>query len=204
MKNYFYFLCTLILIHLVACSEDDNTGTTVQSIQIKNLAADPTTGYDTLTGAPIGDTKLFTFFRLSDSTVVNHSDSASSKWDLGFRSSRIIVNSGTSGPGHAGAFIYNGLFDDLKEVPADSSFKSDNSPVYAIGSSWSTYNGATMTINATPGKVLVIQTADGKYAKMEILSYYKNAPANPNAFKDEARYYTFRYVIQANGSKKFE
>jgi hypothetical protein len=45
---------------------------------------------------------------------------------------------------------------------------------------------------------LVFRTHDGKVAKVEILSYYRDAPAQPNAFTDEARFYTFRYVYNPN------
>jgi len=51
--------------------------------------------------------------------------------------------------------------------------------------------------------VLVIRTHDGKYAKLEILSYYENA--EPNATFDNYRYYTFDYVYQPNeGETSFE
>ncbi|MFN8280199.1 MAG: HmuY family protein [Saprospiraceae bacterium] len=199
-----YLFSLLTVFALFSCNDDNDNLITVQSTTIKNLAADPTTGFDPTTGAPVGDKKIFTFFRLSDSAIVDHADSATSKWDIGFRANKIIINSGISGPGQAGAFIYNGLFSDLKSVPADSVFKTDTNTALAIGSSWSTYNPATMIVSPTPGKVLVLRTADGKYAKMEILSYYKNAPVSPNAFQDEARYYTYRYSYQADGSKKFE
>ena len=39
---------------------------------------------------------------------------------------------------------------------------------------------------------------DGKFAKVEILSYYLGAPENPDAFADQSRYYTFNYVYQPN------
>ena len=61
-----------------------------------------------------------------------------------------------------------------------------------------------MIFSPTPGKTLVVKCSDGKYAKIELLSYYKGSPVAPDAFKDQARYYTFRYVYQSNGSKKFE
>ena len=55
----------------------------------------------------------------------------------------------------------------------------------------------------TAGKIIVAKTSDGRYAKMEILSYYKDAPATPT-FNNEARYYTFRYVYQPNDTRSFE
>ena len=79
----------------------------------------------------------------------------------------------------------------------------DSSEGYAIasgsGNGWDTYTGPpTYLISPTPGKILVFRTRDGKYAKMEILSYYLGAPENPDAFSDPSRYYTFNYVYQPN------
>jgi hypothetical protein len=59
-----------------------------------------------------------------------------------------------------------------------------------------------------PGKVLVIRTANGKFAKVEILNYYKGgvtpAASAPDADKiSKQRYYTFRFAYQSNGSKNF-
>ncbi len=177
----------------------------IRNVYYKNLAADPATGYDPMTGAPIGYKNLFTFFRFSDTTLVPTTDSATGKWDIAFKSSTIIINSGFSGPGSAAAFVYNGLFSELKEVPQDSVFKQDvSSTELAIGKSWYNYDPAAMILTPKPGKVFVIKTANNKYVKMEILSYYKDSPASPNAFVDQARFYSFKYVYQPDGSKKFE
>ena len=56
----------------------------------------------------------------------------------------------------------------------------------------------TFLITPTAGRILVFKTADGKFAKVEILSYYEGAPENPDAFVDQSRYYTFNYVYQPN------
>ncbi|MBL0295587.1 MAG: HmuY family protein [Saprospiraceae bacterium] len=146
MFNVFLFLSFLFLI---SCDKTENNvdTSTLRTVTIKDLAADPTTGFDPNNGMPIGDTKRFTFFRFSDSSIVANTDSATTTWDIGFRASTIIVNSGISGPGSAA------------------------------------------------------KCSDGKYAKIELLSYYKGSPVAPDAFKDQARYYTFRYVYQSNGSK---
>lgn len=197
----FGLLCALFL----ACSKDDNNVVpTISSVTIKNLAADPPSGgYDPTNGRPIGETMRFTFFRFADSSIVANADSASTKWDIGFRANTIILNSGTSGPGSATAYVQSGIFSDFKSIPADSIFRQDQSPNLAIGKSWYSYDGAAMVFNPKPGKILVIKTNDNKYVKLEILSYYKNAPASPNAFTDQARYYTFRYVHQSDGTKQF-
>lgn len=204
MKNLFFVSLSIMALILNSCDDEgQNLNSKVISTSIKNLPADTVTGFGPM-GEPLGTTNHFTFFRLSDSSIVQLQDSATTKWDIAFRGSSIIINSGTSGPGQAGAFLYNGLFSTLLEVPTDSIFKIDNSPTFSIGKGWYSYDPVTMILSATPGKIIVFRTTEAKYAKLEILSYYKNAPASPNAFKDLPRYFTFRYVYQENGSKSFE
>lgn len=204
MYNYLKWIGFAFLVSLMACDEDDNVliSNTI-AVTFENLPADPPTGYDPTNGSPLGITNRFTFFRFSDSSLVAVSDSATTKWDIGFRAQDIIVNAGSSGPGNAAAFIYTGLFDELKEIPADSTFRQDQSGNLAIGRTWYNYDRVAMILVPKPGKILVIRTADNKFVKMEILSYYKDAPVSPK-LTDPARYYTFRYVHQANGTLKFE
>ena len=101
MKKSFFVLFVSLLF-IVACDKTTNDpSSTAKSITIKDLPGDPTTGFDQTTGMPIGDSKKFTFFRFSDSTIISNADSATAKWDIGFRSSTIILNSGISGPATA-------------------------------------------------------------------------------------------------------
>ena len=65
------------------------------------------------------------------------------------------------------------------------------------GNGWYNYNPTTHVISPIAGKVIIVKTNDGKYAKVEILSYYKDAPENPTQ-ESEYRYYTFNYVYQPN------
>lgn len=198
---------------LVACRKEEETMVVpLSAITVSNLAADTVTGLG-LDGRPqsAGTT---TYYSLVDNKVIASTDAASTKWDVAFSSTKILVNSGTSGPGLGGAFVFKGLFDDLKTIPADSSFATDNANAasFAIplgsGRAWYTYDGLTTLVSPIAGRVLVIRTASGKYAKIEIISYYKGgvtlpatASVNDKLFKQ--RYYTFRYIYQANGSKTF-
>ena len=200
-------------IALVACSKDEETIVVpVSAITVNNLAADTVTGLG-VDGRPksAGTT---TYYSLVDNKEIASADAASTKWDIAFSSTKILVNSGTSGPGIGGAFVYVGLFDALKTIPADSSFATDNANAasFAIplgsGKAWYTYDGMTTLVSPIAGRVLVIRTATGKFAKIEIISYYKggvtlpaSASVNDKLFKQ--RYYTFRYAYQPNGSKTF-
>lgn len=200
-------------IALVACSKEEEVIVVpVSAITVKDLAADTVTGLG-LDGRPqsAGTT---TYYGLVDNKVIPSTDAASTKWDVAFSSTKILVNGGTSGPGVGGAFVHIGSFDTFTSIPADSIFKTDNSNAasFAItlgsGKAWYTYDGLTTLISPIAGRVLVIRTATGKYAKIEIISYYKggvtlpaSASVNDKLFKQ--RYYTFRYAYQPNGSKTF-
>ncbi len=200
-------------IALIACTKDEETIVVpVSAITVKDLAADTVTGLG-LDGRPqsAGTT---TYYSLVDNKIIASSDAASTKWDIAFSSTKITVNCGTSGPGIGGAFVFKGLFDDLKTIPVDSTFATDNSNAasFAIplgsGRAWYTYDGLTTLVSPIAGRVLVIRTATGKFAKIEIISYYKggitlpaSASVSDKLFKQ--RYYTFRYAYQPNGSKTF-
>jgi hypothetical protein len=212
-KNLMSIFLLLVLVIVSSC---DNTTDPVPVVAstFSNLDADAGTSRGQQ-GQAIGTTGHFTFFNFKTGQVVNLADSSSTKWDIGFRGTTIIVNSATSGPGSAQVQIVSGIFDQLTEAPADG-YISDNDPspidpapnnTLAIptgsGQGWYTYDAANFVIKPTAGKILIIKTADNRYVKMEILSYYKNAPATPNYQTDIDRYYTFRYVYQPNDTRLF-
>ena len=199
-------------VFFVSCDKNDTTITvnTVTSSTVNSLPADTILGL--ANGQPYGAGK-FTFYSLTNNKVVASTDSNSVNWDIAFRGTTIITNGGNSGPGAGGAFVYTGTFDALTTIPADSTFKVDNAPSsYAIttGSKkgWYVYDFVNNLITPIPGRVLVIRTATGKFAKVEILNYYKGgitpAASDSDAIKTHnQRYYTFRYSYQANGTKVF-
>jgi hypothetical protein len=204
-----------LCVALVACSKKEETivlPVGVSTLTVNDLAADTVTGLGA-DGRPqsAGTT---TYYSLVDNKAIASTDAASTKWDIAFSSTKILINGGTSGPGIGGAFVFKGLFDDLKTIPADSSFATDNTNAasFAIplgsGRAWYTYDGLTTLVSPIAGRVLLIRTATGKFAKIEILNYYKGgvtlpatASVNDKLFKQ--RYYTFRYAYQPSGSKTF-
>jgi len=171
---------------------------------VEDLEADPFVGFAP-DGRPVG-TGRFTFFNLRDNHMMAAADSASTDWDVAFRGTTILINGGTSGPGQGAAQVVDGVFEEITEAPADG-WQVDGAQGPAIldgsGNGWYNYNPAQMTVSPIPGRVILIRTADGRYAKVRVLSYYKGRPATPSA-DSEARYYTFEYVIQADGSRVLE
>lgn len=221
-KNLVTGIAGIAILVFAACSKSNNNVTPVVSanafqintvgsvVTVKNLDADTIIGISSV-GQPYGAGK-FAFFSIENKARVANTDSATAKWDIAFRGTTIITNAGISGPASGGAFVWNGLFDDLTQIPADSTFKTDAATGYAIttGSNkgWYNYNGINQLITPLPGKVLVIKTASGKYAKIEILNYYRGGVTPSSTASDslkiaEQRYLTFRYTYQPNGTKNF-
>ena len=215
-------VAVVTMASFVACTKDTTTATDTSNngtfkvftqgniTTVQNVQADTIIGIPPM-GQPFGSGK-FTFFSLVDGKIIPNSDSASTKWDIGFRGTTIITNNGTSGPGVGGAFVQVGLFTNINSVSNDSTIKTDNAPSFAIttGSNrgWYIYDGAKNLVTPIPGRVLIIRTATGKYAKLEINNYYKggvtlDASASDFTKTTQQRYYTFRYTYQANGSKNF-
>ncbi|CCH00480.1 hypothetical protein FAES_2471 [Fibrella aestuarina BUZ 2] len=201
-------LAATLLATTFACKKDDTTQPVVpvQAQTVSNLPADPTTGVNPTTGQPTGTTGKYTFYNLRDNKTVANTDSATNKWDVGFRGTSVIVNGGPIRSGQGGAYVHTGTFDELTTIPTSATFAQDQTPsslaIPAVsGNGWYNYNSSTNIITPIPGRVLVIRTGDGKYAKLEILSYYENAPAAPTS-ASRARFYTFRYAYQPDGSTK--
>lgn len=160
-------------------------------------------------------TSKFTLYSFANEAVVANTDSATVKWDIGFRGTTIILNGGVSGPGAAAGQIIDGIFDEIHQAPA-ADYAQDSETAKAITGSggWYTYTGTASVPNhavlPNAGKVLVLKTADGKYVKMEILSYYLG---NPSTTTDEfadltkrvaSRYYSFRFLYQPDGTTNLE
>jgi len=205
------FIVLASVLFFMSCKKNETplVINTVSTDTVMELSADTIIGLSN--GQPVGAGK-FTFYSIESKSVISNADSNSTKWDIAFRGTTILTNAGTSGPGFGGAFVYNGTFDELTSISADSVFKVDNAPTaYAIptGSNkgWYVYDFPTNLINPIPGRVLVIRTANGNYAKLEIYSYYKGGTPSATVSNDEKlarqRYYTFRYTYQSDGSKVF-
>lgn len=205
MKTNFLKLSILALtLFIASCSnDDDNEIPAVVTQKNSNLSAPQTGGQ----GQPVGGE--FTKFSFSENKIVTNDN-----WDIAFRGTTIIVNGGTKigitdEPNRTGAgavSIVSGTFASVTAFPAANTFLQDGAEKYAFPTSgdnaWYDYNSSTHIITAKAGKVFVVKTHDGKYAKFEILSYYKDAPAVPDA-NSVSRYFTFNFAYQANSTTTF-
>lgn len=140
---------------------------------------------------------------------------------------------GTTSAG--GILILEQAFDDVVDIPADADFKTgadligtDDAGDYGAGTGWYLYdfNGTRMgdgsydtqhvayamsnslTLNSgatTTPRTIVVRTAKGNYAKLRILSCYKDAFTIGEWSRDVPHmYFTFEYVLVPAGSTAFE
>ncbi len=212
MKTIKLIIVLLISSYFISCSSDDDSETTempeaIVAKRIDNLHAPQTGGQ----GQPVGGN--FTKFDFATGQIT----SSNTDWDIAFRGTTIAVNGGTS-TGTADEPIRNAdvivaittnTFGEVKEAPDASEFTADADGTFAIptgsGNGWYNYNPQINVISPIAGKILVFKTRNNRYAKVEILSYYKDAPTTPDPSSDIARYYTFNYVYNPNeGNKNLE
>lgn len=217
-----WLVSAVVSVLFFSSCEEDEPAAALEAITVRNLNADYAPLVFGSNGPPTRptETRKYTFFSFKTGDIVPNADSASLKWDIAFRATSIIFNSGTSGPGNAGAQFLSGTLDAITEAP-ESGYAVDNAPqgaapVFAVSPSplasgatptnqWWQNSGSAQSTIVSPiaGRILVVRLAEGGFAKMEILSYYENAPAQPNNLSDKDRHFTFRYVYQPNGGRTF-
>jgi hypothetical protein len=212
IKFNYHSLYAVVILVLMSLSCEDNSETTPEAPLEVQMAMDVPADPDAPRGAP----PSFTFYDLETGQILQKSDSNSNQWDIALAATTILINGGTSGPGQGSAQIVTGVFDDLSEAPA-TGYAVDSEASLAIptgsGNGWYNYTGndgtPVIAILPIPGRIITLTTGEGNYAKIEILSYYEGNPdtttpefADPTS-RPASRYYTFRYVVQPDGSTTF-
>jgi hypothetical protein len=158
------------------------------------------------------------YFSFVTNTTVDASQKKSASWDISFSNifnSYITINNGTNAvsEGYGGTttgalYIVNQPFDDVKSVPAaadvnvNGSAGMDGNPS-ATWPGWYQYNMTTHIVTTLQPRTLVIKMANGKYAKMSMISIYKGNPASPGV-STPFPYFTFKYWVQQDGSMNLQ
>ena len=194
MKKIYIFMLSLLMI---SCGDDDPVLEPVEAMIVTNLEAMTTSGPGQ---PPAGDYVKFSFEK---QTVVEGDD-----WDIAFRATTILVNGGFAAAdyepnrsGVAAGYVATGAYGSINSVD-ETLLAQDSETAYAIptgsGNGWYNYDPQTYLISPIAGRTLVFKTHNGRYAKMEIQSYYKDAPESPNPFTSQGQTYTFNYTYQPN------
>ncbi|RKU24780.1 hypothetical protein C6499_16250 [Candidatus Poribacteria bacterium] len=150
------------------------------------------------------NTETWAYFSFASGDVVEIEDAENSEaWDIGFQATKVKLNGGTSGTGMGSVIMLTETtFEAVTEAPADG-YKADTDDTLAIvhgsGNGWYIYTGPpTHQILPLEDRVFVLKAADGTFAKVQFLGYYKD-----NENKEEGRHITFKYVHQPDGSHNF-
>lgn len=92
------------------------------------------------------------------------------------------------------------LYDFGGEVVTNGTDPNKAHVAYALGEPLTINNGTVI-----PARTVILKTANGNYAKIKMISVYKDLYTPAEWFKDTPHmYYTFDYVMAAKGSTKFE
>jgi hypothetical protein len=139
-------------------------------------------------------TDLWRYFDFSQASLVE--SPLPLEWDLAFRRHHIIANGGRGFAGKAGIVDLGEIAFDSVLVAPDSGYVAsvaDRDTLNAAITRWYDYSFITHLLTPKP-RVYAVRTADGRYAKLEILSYYCPG-AMPGCL-------SFRYVYQGDGSRR--
>lgn len=207
--------CQILLVALVAVT----TFSSCTKEQVKPQLEDGSSTVVTDLPGDVGSTintgfKTF-YFSLSTSAKVDSTAKKTNSWDLSFAreyNSYVGINNGTNeasygfgGSGRGALIAVNQAYDSVKEAPSDADFASKgvNSVGWdpGNGSGWYFYDLKTHIAVPVKGRTYVLRTADGKYAKLELVSMYKGAPAVVTDLNWPSPYFTFRYYVQQDGSR---
>lgn len=126
------------------------------------------------------------------------SGATGSDWDLAARRYRLIVNGGQQFAGRAGAVSLGTVpFDSVRRVPSDGyqGTRRDpgGDPEHAALDGWYRYDFFSHML-LSRGRVFALRTADGRYVKLAVVSYYCPGP--------EPGCLTIRYSYQGDRSRR--
>ena len=170
-----------------------------------HISADAPVGLESLTFTiDATNREAWAYFSFASGDTVNVEDAENSEaWDIGFQRTQVKLNGGISGPGMGSAvMLTETTFAAVTEAPADG-YLSDTEDTLAIvpqsEKGWYIYTGPPAHwILPLEDRVFVIKAADGTFAKVRFIGYYKD-----NENKKDSGFVTFEYVHQPDGNRNF-
>ena len=156
-----------------------------QSVKIHSIQGLDATGDD------------FVYFNLTSGEVVSKEAAAFGGWDIAFQGTSIQVN--------GKAQFVDAAFDALVEAPENDYLEEESGPVTLPSGGtdgWFNYDFNTHIISPVANRLIVVQTKQGHYAKLEIIDYYK-VTFGDNGPAPAPRYYSFKYAVQTGTGRAF-
>lgn len=174
------------------------------------------------------------FYSLENKEIVPANYAQTTRWDIAFgglynsfmsgNNGKTGNNYGNGGAGTGGVLILDKPFNEVTDVPADAQFKTgkdligtDDSGDFGEGTGWylydfagtirgdGSYNKQHVAYALPEKRTVIIRTGNGNYAKVKMISCYKDAFTSELWFRETPHmYFTFEYVLVPKGSTKFE
>ena len=184
--------------------EDTDEATPPVAVDTEAIVEEPV-GLETLTFTiDATNREAWAYFSFATGDVVEVEDAENSDaWDIGFQRTQVKLNGGISGPGMGSVvMLTETTFEAVTAAPADG-YREDTEDTLAIvpqsEKGWYIYTGPpTHWILPLEDRVFVIKAADGTFAKVQFVGYYKD-----NENKQDSGFVTFEYVHQPDGSRNF-
>ncbi len=177
-------LFLLVIAFLVAASLAPRATAEFARVPVVPRAAPDSLVIDTVT-IDAGDEHAWRFFHLATRAVRREPDSAG--WDLAFRRFHVVSSGGAADLGDV-------AFDAVREAPEEGYLATvfGRDTVNAALERWYTYSFLSHVLSPN-GHVIALRTRDGRYAKLQFLSYYCTG-SSPGCV-------TIRYAYQGDGSR---
>jgi hypothetical protein len=184
------------------------------------------------TSEPLYDPSII-YFSLETNAVTPVDYKRTSRWDLSFSGTERsflggnnganTANLGYQGPGKGGICILTQRFDSVIDIPEDGAFRTgsgligtDDMGAYGTGTGYYAYDwGGTLFGDGSYDKqhvahvlqdtrTVIVRTAKGNYAKIRMLSIYKDELDPSKWLRNSPHpYFSFQYILVKAGSKKF-
>lgn len=230
-----WLLAVALLLAVASCSKEDSPDPSPEPVdtvfyrlhRVENFQAvsddtDPTTPPPAV------------YFSLESKKVVPDSYAKTSRWDLAFgglynsflsgNNGADPANNGYGANGEGAICILKKKFEDVTDIPEEAAFRTgkdligtDDSGAFGQGTGWYLYDfGGKIKGDGSYEKqhvayalpdirTIVVRTAKGNYAKIKMISCYKDAFTPDKWFRSTPHmYFTFEYVMVPKGSQKFE
>lgn len=174
------------------------------------------------------------FFSLEHKKPIQIELIKTARWDMAFsglynsflsgNNGKDTRNHGYNANGVGGVLILEQPFEQVTNIPADAAFKTQMSVIgtddegsFGEGIGWylydfggnirgdSSYDKQHVAYAMPEKRTIVIRTAKGNYAKVKMISCYKDAFTPDKWFRNTPHmFFTFEYVLVPKGSAKFE
>ncbi len=99
---------------------------------------------------------------------------------------------------------FDGKVSDYENKSRQYIFENKHIGFYYSKSFYIDNKGYVGVVYPIPNRTFVFKTNKGFWGKLQIQSYYKNAPIKPDPSSGKPKYLTFRYFIQKDGSRNLK